>query len=257
MATFEQLPYVDAELYDLVFSWYRFDVDFYVQTARDARGPVLEVGCGTGRILLPTLEAGVDIQGIDLSESMLAVLRRKAAERGLTPRVTRADMRDFTMPRRYRLVTIPFRAFMHNLTTGDQLATLRCCREHLEPGGALVFNLFHPSFDMIVNRGGDEMRLERTFTDPDTGHTVSLHSRQRYDRVNQILNSEREVHRSDPQGSAATVYRYGFTIRWLYRAEMELLLRAAGFMRFDVRGGFEGQPLEKDTDEMVWTAWKD
>ena len=123
--------YVQPEVYDLYYSWLTHDIPFYVARAREARGPVLEVGCGTGRILLPTFQAGADIDGLDLHPGMIEVLRRKASALGLGPRVFRADMRDFTMPRRYALITIPFRAFMHNLTTDDQLRTLRCCREHL------------------------------------------------------------------------------------------------------------------------------
>ena len=88
--------------------------------------------CGTGRVLLPTLEASVDIEGLDLHPGMLDVLRKKAAALGPAPRVHLADMRDFTLARRFALITVPFRAFMHLLTTEDQLRALRCMREHLE-----------------------------------------------------------------------------------------------------------------------------
>src|SRR6185503_13374195 len=131
--------------------WYKVDIDFYVAAAKAARGPVLELACGTGRVMIPCLEAGADVDGLDLRADMLDALRRKAAAKGLVPRVVQGDMRDFTMPRRYSLITIPFRAFLHLQTTDDQLRALRCVRDHLEPGGALLFNVFHPGFEHLID----------------------------------------------------------------------------------------------------------
>jgi len=248
--------YVKPEAYDLTYAWLTEDVAFYVARAQEARGAVLEAGCGTGRILLPTLQAGVDIDGIDIHPGMIEVLQKKAAALGLAPHVVVADMRDFTMPRRYRLITIPFRAFMHLLTTDDQIQALRCLREHLESGGALVFNLFHPSFEKMVAPDGEQV-LEREFAHPETGLPIAVYTKRRTDRVNQLLDVEREVVESDARGYAGKTHRDRFRLRWTWKAETELLLRAAGFQRFEVKGGFDGRPLEKDTDEMVWTAWKD
>jgi SAM-dependent methyltransferase len=248
--------YVKPEVYDLYYSWLTDDIPYYVARAKEARGAVLEAGCGTGRILIPTLQAGVDIDGFDVHPGMIEVLRKKAAALGLEPRVSVADMRDFTMPRRYALITVPFRAFMHLLGTDDQIAALRCLREHLEGGGALILNLFYPSFAKLVAPEGEPV-LEKEFPHPETGLTVAMYVTRRTDRVNQLLHAEREVVESDARGYATITHRDRFTLRWIYRHEMELLLRAAGFTRCDVRGGFDGRPLEKDTDEMVWTAWKD
>ena len=248
--------YVQPALYDLYYSWLTDDVPFYVARAMEARGAVLEAGCGTGRVLLPTLQAGVDIDGFDIHPGMIDVLKAKAADLGLKPRVQVADMRDFTMPRRYALVTIPFRAFQHLLTTDDQIAALRCLREHLVGGGALLFDVFYPSLDHLVKPDGEQV-LEREFPHPATGLPVAMYTKRRTDRVNQVLEVEREVVESDARGYAAATHRDRFRMRWIWKPEMELLLRAAGFSRWSVQGGFDGRPLEKDTDEMVWTAWKD
>lgn len=248
-------PYADADLYDVVYSWYTPDLEFYLATAREARGPVLEVGCGTGRVLIPTLQAGVDIDGIDLSPAMLERLRGKAAALGLSPRVTAADMRDFTLERRYERITIPFRSFMHLLTTGDQLRALRCIREHLEPGGRLVMNLFYPSFRIMAERE-NRRQLQREFTHPAHGGAVAFTDLTRYDRVNQTLAVERDVVETPP-GAEPVTHRYGFRLRWTYRFEMELLLAAAGFSRSHVAGGYDGRPFGEDVEEMVWTAWRE
>ena len=248
-------PYADSVLYDLVYSWYTPDLEFYLATARAAGGPVLEVACGTGRVLLPTLAAGVDIDGFDLSPEMIERLRSKAAALGLSPSVSVADMRDFTLPRRYALVTIPFRSFQHLRETGHQIQALRCMREHLEPGGRLVMNLFFPNFRMMAEREGRTL-LQREFAHPEHGGTVAFSDFTHYDRVNQTLTVDREVVEAVPSGAPIT-HRYGFTLRWTFRYEMELLLRAAGYSRWSVAGGYAGEPFENDMQEMVWTAWRE
>ena len=248
--------YVKPELYDMYYSWLTDDIPFYVARAREAAGPTLEAGCGTGRVLLPTLQAGVDIDGFDLHPGMIEVLRAKAAALGLSPRVSVADMRDFTMPRRYALITIPFRAFQHLLATADQVAALRCMREHLDPGGALVFNVFFPMFEKMVQPDGEAI-LEREFPHPETGLPVAMYASRKTDRVNQVIEVEREVVESDARGYAGRTHKDRFRMRWTWKPEMELLLGAAGFSRWSVAGGFDGRPLENDLGEMVWTAWKD
>jgi SAM-dependent methyltransferase len=248
--------YVQPEAYDLTYAWHTDDIPFYVARAKEVRGAVLEAGCGTGRVLLPTLQAGVDIDGFDIHPGMLEVLKKKAADLGLAPRVSVGDMRDFTMPRRYALITIPFRAFQHLLTTADQVAALRCMREHLDGGGALVFNVFFPSFDKMVRPDGEQV-LEREFSHPVSGLPVAMFVTRQTDRVNQVLKVEREVVESDARGYAARTHRDRFSMRWTWKPEMELLLGAAGFSRWSVMGGYDGRPLEQDSGDMVWTAWKD
>src|SRR6476469_8838735 len=93
----------DGEAYDLVLRDIPYGLDFYTSLARAANGPVLDIACGTGRILLPCLQADVDIEGLDLYEPMLKTLRAKAAALGLSPTLHRADMGEFSLPRRFAL----------------------------------------------------------------------------------------------------------------------------------------------------------
>jgi hypothetical protein len=86
---------------------------------------------------------------------------------------------------------------------------------------------------------------------------VRIHTTSRYDLAAQTVTSEREIEFAEPAAGSPTVHRQRFTLRFVYRYEMELLLRAAGFARCQVWGGFDRRPLEKETDEMVWTAWRD
>jgi SAM-dependent methyltransferase len=253
----DDLPYVQPELYDAIYAFYRDDIEYYVEAARQAGGAVLEIGCGTGRVMLPTLAKGVDMDGLDLDPAMLEVLRAKAATKGWKPRLVQADMRDFTMPRRYALITIPFRAFMHVVTTDEQVHALRCMRDHLDPGGVLRFNVFHPIFAALVDPDHSAHR-EIKAVHPESGLPLRVRvSDLKVDRVNQTMHVTREVLEYDLGGGAARTWRHAFVLRWTYKSEMGLLLRAAGFQRFTVYGGFAEEPLERDDQEMVWTAWKE
>src|SRR5216117_2081445 len=91
----EATPYDDGALYDVLFDRFDYGLEFYVGLARAAKGPVLDVTCGTGRVLLPCLQAGVDIEGLDLFPAMLATLQDKAAALGFNPALHQADMAGF------------------------------------------------------------------------------------------------------------------------------------------------------------------
>ncbi|MEM4359631.1 MAG: methyltransferase domain-containing protein [Candidatus Bilamarchaeaceae archaeon] len=133
-----------ADMYDLIYVG-DFDIDFYEREAKEANGPVLEVGCGTGRVLLELLKKGIDIEGIDISKEMLRILKNKAKIRGLSPHVYYADMRDFSLKRRYGMIIIPYRTFLHLSTDVDRLATLKNIYKHLLPGGKVIIHVYNPS----------------------------------------------------------------------------------------------------------------
>ena len=122
---YQSNPFV-AQIYDQVIPYRdRPDVDFFVNAAIESGGPVLEVGCGTGRILIPTARAGISITGLDLSDHMLDVCRADLKEeaREIQERVdlVQGDMRDFILDQKFALITTPFRPFQHMITTVDQI----------------------------------------------------------------------------------------------------------------------------------------
>ncbi len=236
-----------AELYDPAHRERDIgDESFYRELAMNADGPVLEVGCGTGRIYLELLSAGVDADGFDISEGMLQVLEDKATERELDAFVWRDDMREFEVAREYDLVIMPFRTFLHNLSVEDQLATLERCREALRPGGRLALNVFTPNFETICE----------TYGKPDTW--TFIHQGEEYqvtdvtdfvDEVEQITASTRRITRDGRTVSKAT-----FELSLLSRREFELLLRTSGWSDWTFYGGFSGDELETAGQEMVLIA---
>ena len=259
--------YCAPELYDVIHSDTRDDIPFWMAEARAGTraggrpGPVLELCCGSGRVLIPCLEAGVDIEGLDQSEAMLGALRATLAARGLRTEVTLGDMRDFTRPRAFALITIPFNSFLHTAMATDQLATLRCCREHLEPGGRLRVNIFHPSSSKLAEHDGVP-RVITTLPHP-AGGSARVIDAGRCDPVGQHISITRTVEVLDGAGRVTATHDMSFELRYIWKPEMELLLTLAGFRRFSVEArtgypqGFAPRPSIEDGDTLVWTAWKD
>ncbi len=255
MDTRVKSPFDYAELYDILFANLDFDRGFYLNLALKARGPVLEVACGTGRILIPCLQKGVEIDGLDLYPAMLECLRAKALRLSLQPRLYLADMRDFTLTRRYELIFIAFNSFVHNLTTDDQLKTLRDCREHLLPDGELVFNVFYPGLEIL---GGEQnvRVLTAEVSHPRTGLPVRMYETRTLNRVEQIRHSRIEVQELDPEGQVSVSHYSETDVRWIFKPEMELLVRVAGYSRWRICGGFDARPLASESETMVVFARK-
>ncbi len=246
----------DGDVYDLMDKDNPYGLDFYVDLARKANGPVLDVACGTGRILLPCLQAGVDIEGLDLFEPLLNTLRAKAATLSLSPQLHQSDMSDFSLPRRYALVMIPCNSFVHNMTQQAQVSCLQRCREHLLPGGELVFDTSFPSLEIIAAPQNTRV-LEGELPHPQTGRPMRMYDTRSFDRVAQVQHSLNEIELLAADGSVQTTHRSKVSGRYIYKHEMELLLRVAGFTRWEIHGDFDRRPLTSENDAMVVTAWNE
>ncbi len=220
------------------------DVEFYRGLALEAGGLVVELGVGTGRIAIPTVQAGVErMLGLDLAEAMLAVARRKVAEAGVGERLTLeiGDMRDFTLPEPAALVTIPFRAFLHNLTTEDQLSTLAAAHRALGPGGRLALNVFNPSILMIaewMQRGPDEWEELR-----------GAIARHQYEPSAQRAHTVQRIRDAD-----GVEHRESIELRYVHRFELEHLLVRSGFEIEALYGDHMGASFGETSTEIVVVA---
>src|SRR5688572_12927113 len=135
---------------------------------------MVELGVGTGRIAIPTALSGKDVIGVDVSSAMLAEGRKRATAAGVADRITflEADMRSHVAEPPVSLVTIPYRSFLHMLTTEDQLACLDAVRRSLVHGGRLILNMFVPDPSLVVAQ--DRRRnLHSEYTD-DRGRRCEL-----------------------------------------------------------------------------------
>ena len=223
-----------AEFYDHVVPYKeREDVAFFVHAAQDAGGPVLEIGCGTGRVLIPTARAGVEIAGLDLSTHMLSMCRQRLEQEPpeVQSRVTlvQGDMRAFNLPGRFQLVTLPFRPFQHLQSVEDQLACLACIRHHLVGGGRLILDLFNPSLIFLTSDTvGQEYGEEPEFSMPDGRRVVRRAKTVSRDYFNQVNHAELIYYVTHPDGRTERLV-HTLSMRYLFRFEAEHLLARSGF----------------------------
>lgn len=258
--------YVDyafvAELYDHVVPYRaRSDVSFYVDAAREARGPVLELGCGTGRILLPIARAGIDAVGVDLSSHMLAACRHRLQQEPedvqARVQILEADMRDFELGRAFNLVTTPFRSFQHITTVEDQNSSLESIHRHLVDGGRLILDIFNPSLEALTRDNlGEEFGEEPEFTMPDGRRIVRRHKNVARDLSNQIIDVEIIYYVTYPDGREDRLV-HSFPMRYLFRYEAQHLLERYGFGVEHVYSDFDRKPYgSKYPGELIFIARK-
>jgi SAM-dependent methyltransferase len=223
-----------AELYD---PWSRSvteDVSFYVEEAERAGGPVVELAVGTGRIAVPTAAAGIPVIGVDSSPGMLEVCRERAELAGVAHLL---DLRlgDLVTPpveERVRLVTCPFRSYLHLLDDEARVRALRAARSLLLPGGRLVFDVFAPGADDIAETHGRWLERE-----PGIFERADWDSRKR--TLTLSVRGE----------SGATT----FTLAWLSNDEWRALLEKAGFEVVGCYGWFDRRRYAGGEDT-VWVA---
>jgi SAM-dependent methyltransferase len=230
----------------------RTDVGFYVDEAKSARGPVLELGSGTGRVLLPIARAGGTITGVDSSGEMLARCRTKLAAEpvAVRERVTlhQQDIHDFDVGARFALIIAPFRVVQHLTTEDAQLRFLSRVARHLMPGGHFVFDVFNPHFDKLVGADGNEHEdtPEQRLPDGRTLRRTFRVARVRWvDQVSEVelvyyVDGERFVQ--------------AFDMRWFLPAELRHLLARVGLRVREIYGDFARGPLVDGCPEQVVIA---
>ncbi len=236
-----------ADLYDHIGPYQnRPDINFFVEAAHKSGGPVLEIGCGTGRVLVPTAREGIEIVGLDLSPHMLQICRSRldheAPEVKARAKLVEADMRDFDLGRRFKLITTPFRPFQHLTTVEDQIACLRSIHRHLEPKGLLILEIFNPSLKSLTRDNlGDEWGDESEFVTPDGRRFHRKTKILDRDLFNQINKIELVYYVTHPDGRTERLV-HAFPMRYLYRFEADHLLARCGFEVEAVYSDFEKSP---------------
>lgn len=246
-----------AKFYDLFSRGLNADKKFYLKEAKKCKGKVLEVAVGTGRITIPLLEAGVDIYGFDISQEMLNVFEEKAKKKKLDikGRFKKADMRTFKFNKKFDLIIIPYRAFLHNLTPDDQIATLDNCYKHLNKGGKLIVNFFFP------NPYGMAKRLQAPFKENDLtikrkNFSVRLISYSKHDYTKQRINIK-YIFKEKRKGEKMKEYIDEFSLAWIGVNEFKHLAARAKFKIKHLYGDWnKSKKLKIKRGELIWILEK-
>jgi SAM-dependent methyltransferase len=247
--------YVDAEGYDHEYRRRRDDVAFYLDVAAKHAGgaPILELGCGSGRLTLPLARAGHRIVGVDASQSMLERTRARLAS--LPERLARhvrlveGDFRALrTVVRgRHPLVICPFNTFQHLYERADVEAFLDGVRASLAPGGRFVFDLMNPDLRWL-SRDPNRRWARTRYKDPRTGAWMIYSTEIVYDAPLQIAFVTVFYERADGGGRGR---RTLLTQRHFFPRELEALLHYNGFEVVRRDGDFSGGALEPGSEQQV------
>ena len=244
--------YLDAALYDHEYHRRREDVRFYRQMARQhARGKtILELGCGTGRLLVPLLRDGHRVVGVDAMQPMLDRCRDKI---GRLPQVARArvtliaaDFRRLNLRQRFALIVCPFNGLMHLYERADIEAALRTVQRLLAPGGRFVFDVMNPDLKWLSR--DSERRWARTrFRHPVSGKSQIYSTDLLYDNARQIAFMR--IYYETPSGKRLRTIH--LTHRYFFPQELAELLHYNGFAIEKASGDFDGSPLGNDSEVQV------
>src|SRR5215472_5359368 len=213
------------------------DIAFYVDAVREFGDPVLELGCGTGRVAMALAQLGKRVTGLDLSERMLV----------------HGDMTKFELGEKFQLIIIPFRPFQHLLEVRDQVACLERVRAHLRPAGCLILDVFQTDAERIHDpihmresplveywsHDGRQVRISE--------RVAAFHRAEQRNDVEMIYAIEH------PDGRKERLV-FAWPLRYFFRYEVEHLLARCGFRVRAEYGDFDKTPIRDDSPEMIFVA---
>jgi SAM-dependent methyltransferase len=243
----ELYPDFFARFYDLIYHQMRDGIDnlFYLNNILKTKGKILEVGTGTGRLFTEALKNGADIYGIDISPSMIEVLKAKL-NTDQQKRISLQNIVNFSFNTRFDLIIAPFRVFMHLIFKDDQMKALDNIYSNLNTGGFFIFDLFIPDLKMLVT-GLDNV------TDFDGEYEPGCRLRRivttKPDLINQLINITFRMEWNDKKGDHAE--EWNTSLRYFFRFELEHLLERSKFKDFKITGDFMGNELNSDSKEFI------
>ncbi|HSE39326.1 MAG TPA: class I SAM-dependent methyltransferase [Acidobacteriota bacterium] len=232
----------------------RGDIAFYKKYAEQQGSPILELGCGTGRILIPIAETGIECYGLDMYRDMLGICETKVRALGLTNvRLQSASMDQFEYDQKFSMIYIPFRSFQHLLDPESQMRCLRLIRNHLKPDGLFILDVFAPNMERLGKYSNTQTtQWEKEFTrkNLETESTITRYYQARANYADQIISLEMKWEERNADGIICARKEGSFNLRYIFRYELEHLLVRCGFNP-TIYGTFDEKPYDYVSGETI------
>lgn len=252
-----QTLYNWPDYYDWTSEGLDHDITYYTDLAKESGGPVLELGCGTGRVSLAIAKEGIQVVGMDQSKSMLKQAEEKSVGMGLTEQVQwiEADMTQFNLEKKFPLIIIPYRSFLHLTSVKEQISTLKQVRCHLTDNGCFAFNVFVPHLtDLVAMEGTQHFR--GVFPIPGTEDEVEVYDATSFDHFHQLVYVIRYYERFAPNGKSLHRIKTEMKFRYIYPTELHHLLTLCGFRIVKRYGTFTREIFRAESKELIIEAKK-
>ncbi|WP_419883152.1 class I SAM-dependent methyltransferase [Peribacillus sp. B-H-3] len=228
------------------------DIEFYLEKLKNCKGPILEAMVGSGRVIIPLLEAGLNVDGVDYSPEMLASCRQRCEEHELSPNLYQADLRELSLAHKYDAIIIPAGSFLLIENREDSIQVLKKIYEHLETGGRLLLDLFIPDDNLQAGSfegtstfhvsNGDIITLERKLVEVDFLNQYKV-SYLKYEKWREGKLIQTELQR--------------FALRWYGVEELKLVLEKIGFSEVVISADFvDGKQPTNSKQQIVYEAVK-
>lgn len=230
--------YWDGGHYDAFNQPTQDDLKFYLAEARKARGPVLELACGTGRLTIPLAGKGVAITGLDLAAPMLETARAKAAAAGVKIPFLRGDARKFRLGKKFKLIFMAFNSLQHLGKAEDLRGLFASAAAHLAPGGRFIFDVFNPD-PLCLVRDPEELLPVAYYDSPEGGGKTLVNESYSYDRAAQVSRLAWH-YRSEKTGRTL---KKTLNLRCFFPQELLALVQANGFRVLARYGDFRKKPF--------------
>jgi SAM-dependent methyltransferase len=251
---------VTAKHYDAAYATKQdlVDLPFYLDLAKQSGSPVLEIACGTGRVLLPIAREGIQIDGVDNSLPMVRVLKShvKKEPAQIRRRITlhQGDMRHFRLRKKFPLVIIPFRPLQHMYTLQDQLSALTTAAFHLQKKGILAFDVFYPKMERIPAGIGQEI-LELEWQADSDSIVRRYFRKDSVDEINQVF-SFTFIFRTYQGDKLVHEESEPFTLSYYTYPHLKALFRLARLEPVAEYGSFTKTPLDNTAEQMIFLLKK-
>ena len=237
--------YGDAVLYDAEDKQSQNDRPFYLAAAKRARGPVLELACGTGRLTLALAGAGINITGLDVSAPMLALARKKAVKEGLKAVLILGDARHFRLRRKFKLIFMPFNSMQHLAERAGLESLFASVRAHLAPGGRFILDVFNPHPGCLV-RDPEEFLPVSCYKDPRGKEQILVEEQYFYDRAAQVSRITWRYTRGRKRFASRKL-----NMRCFFPQELDALLHYNGFKALRKYGDFNLSPFGSASPKQI------